>query len=164
MPGRSVSACAEQRSFQQYRPARTEVLVKSLYHDPEDWVFPSNSSRAGRKRGRQPMWLETVMRYHIKPLVKELGIHTSVSWHTFRRTYATVLKATGEDVKVVQELLRHGSSRVTLDVYAQAQMPAKGLHNRKSSQWSERRFRNPRFRRALKSSPNCSAEKSRKIS
>jgi hypothetical protein len=28
-------------------------------------------------------------------------------------------------VKVVQELLRHGSSRVTLDIYAQAQMPAK---------------------------------------
>ena len=28
-------------------------------------------------------------------------------------------------VKVVQDLLRHGSSRVTLDIYAQAQMPAK---------------------------------------
>jgi integrase len=95
------------------------------YHDPEDWVFASNSSRAGKKRGRQPMWLETVMRYHIKPVVKELGIDKSVSWHTFRRTYATLLKANGEDVKVVQELLRHGSSRVTLDVYAQAQMPAK---------------------------------------
>ncbi len=48
-----------------------------------------------------------------------------MSWHTFRRTYATILKANGEDVKVVQELLRHGSSRVTLDIYVQAQMPAK---------------------------------------
>jgi hypothetical protein len=28
-------------------------------------------------------------------------------------------------VKVVQELLRHGSTKVTLDIYAQAQMPAK---------------------------------------
>jgi hypothetical protein len=36
-----------------------------------------------------------------------------------------VLKANGEDVKVVQELLRHGSSRMTLDVYTQAKMPQK---------------------------------------
>jgi integrase len=48
-----------------------------------------------------------------------------VSWHTFRRTYTSLLHANGEDVKVVQELLRHGSAKVTLDVYAQAQMPAK---------------------------------------
>ncbi len=95
------------------------------FGEPEDWVFASNSSRAGKKRGKQPMWLATVMRYHIKPVVARLGIQKRVSWHTFRRTYATLLKANGEDVKVVQELLRHGSSRVTLDVYAQAQMPAK---------------------------------------
>jgi integrase len=36
-----------------------------------------------------------------------------------------------EDVKVVQELLRHGSSKITLDVYAQAQMPAKREAQRK---------------------------------
>jgi integrase len=30
-----------------------------------------------------------------------------------------------EDVNVVQELLRHSSSRITMDIYAQAQMPAK---------------------------------------
>jgi integrase len=42
-----------------------------------------------------------------------------------RRTFATLLQANGEDIKVVQELLRHGSSRVTMDIYAQAQMPAK---------------------------------------
>ena len=46
-------------------------------------------------------------------------------WHTFRRTYTTLLQANREDVKVVQELLRHGSAKVTMDVYAQAQMPAK---------------------------------------
>jgi integrase len=33
--------------------------------------------------------------------------------------------ANGEGVKVVQELLRHGSSRITMDVYAQAVTPAK---------------------------------------
>jgi integrase len=36
-----------------------------------------------------------------------------------------LLKANGEDVKVVQELLRHASARITMDVYAQAMTPAK---------------------------------------
>jgi integrase len=95
------------------------------YRNPEDWVFASNSSRAGKKRGKQPLWLSTIMRYHIQPVVKRLGINKRVSWHTFRRTYSTLLHANGEDVKVVQELLRHGSAKVTMDIYAQAQMPAK---------------------------------------
>ena len=95
------------------------------YRNPEDWVFASNSARAGKKRGKQPLWLSTIMRYHIQPAIKRLGIHKRVAWHTFRRTYTSLLHANGEDVKVVQELLRHSSSRVTLDIYAQALMPAK---------------------------------------
>ena len=42
-----------------------------------------------------------------------------------RRTFATLLKGGGEDVKTVQELMQHASSRLTLDVYAQALTPAK---------------------------------------
>lgn len=95
------------------------------YRQPGDWVFASNSSRAGRNRGKQPLWLSSIMRYHIQPAVKALGINKRVSWHTFRRTYSTLLHANGEDVKVVQELLRHGSAKVTMDIYAQAQMSAK---------------------------------------
>jgi len=95
------------------------------YREPADWVFASNSSRAGKNRGKQPLWLQTVMRYHIEPVVRELGIEKRVSWHTFRRTYTSLLQANREDVKVVQELLRHGSAKVTLDVYAQAPMPDK---------------------------------------
>lgn len=95
------------------------------YREPADWVFASNSRRAGKNRGKQPLWLQTVMRYHIEPVIRELDINKRVSWHTFRRTYTSLLHANGEDVKVVQELLRHGSAKVTLDVYAQAQMPAK---------------------------------------
>jgi integrase len=44
----------------------------------------------------------------------------------FRRTFATLLKGGGEDVKTVQELMRHAnSSSLTMDVYAQALPPAK---------------------------------------
>jgi integrase len=101
------------------------------YNQPEDYVFAAASRRAGKKRGKQPIWLSTVMRYHIQPVVKRLGINKRVSWHTFRRTYSTLLQANREDVKVVQELLRHGSTKVTLDIYAQAQMPAKREAQRK---------------------------------
>jgi integrase len=65
------------------------------------------------------------MRYHIQPVIKRLGINKRVGWHTFRRTYTSLLTDNQENVKVVQELLRHSSAKVTMDIYAQAQMPAK---------------------------------------
>jgi len=43
-----------------------------------------------------------------------------LGWHTFRHTYSTLLRATGADIKVMQELLRHASARLTLDTYTQA--------------------------------------------
>lgn len=92
---------------------------------PEDWIFASTSNRAGRNRGQHPLCLASVMCYHIRPAVRRAGITKRVSWHTFRHTFSTLLKANGEDVKVVQELLRHASTRITLDVYTQAVTPAK---------------------------------------
>ena len=44
-----------------------------------------------------------------------------------RHTYTTLLTQNNEEVKVVQELLRHANSRITLDLYAQAGMPNKRL-------------------------------------
>jgi hypothetical protein len=41
--------------------------------------------------------------------------------------YRTLLTQNREDVKVVQELLRHANSRITLDLYAQAGMDKKRL-------------------------------------
>ena len=58
---------------------------------------------------------------------KKTGHYQADGWHTFRRTYTTLLHANGEDVKVVQELLRHGSAKITMDVYAQALTAAKRL-------------------------------------
>ncbi len=95
------------------------------YRGPEDWVFASNNRRAGKMRGKQPLWLSSIMSYYIEPVVRELGIQKHISWQTFRRTYTALHQLNGEDIKVVQELLRHGSAKVTMDVYAQAQMPAK---------------------------------------
>ncbi|HTE91558.1 MAG TPA: tyrosine-type recombinase/integrase [Terriglobales bacterium] len=97
----------------------------SRYSSPEQYVFATDSPRAGENRGRQPICLATVMRHHIQPAAKRVGITKRIAWHTFRRTYSTLLHKNGEDVKTVQELLRHGSSKVTMDVYAQAITSAK---------------------------------------
>jgi len=89
------------------------------YKKPEDWVFASDSPRAGLKRGKQPYWPSTIMRHFIQPVAKKLGIG-NINWHTFRHTYSTLLGANGEDPKVVQELLRHSSIKITMDIYTQA--------------------------------------------
>ena len=78
------------------------------YKEPEDWVFASDSPRAGLKRGKQPYWPLTIMRHFIQPVATKLDIG-NIAWHTFRHTYSTLLHANGEDPKVVQELLRHSS-------------------------------------------------------
>jgi len=51
-----------------------------------------------------------------------------IGWHTFRHTYSSLLRQNRTDIKVTQELLRHASSRVTLDAYTQAVT----LHKRKA--------------------------------
>jgi integrase len=85
------------------------------YPRPEDWVFASPHTD-----GTQPYWPGTLNRWHLQPAAKAAGIHGPIGRHTFRRTYATLLKANGEDVKTVQELLRHANSLVTMNLYAQA--------------------------------------------
>jgi len=60
------------------------------------------------------------MKRHIQPVARANGIHKKIGWHTCRHSFGTLLKGNGEDVKTVQELLRHANSRITLDVYTQA--------------------------------------------
>jgi len=95
------------------------------YKKPSDYVWATDANRAGAKRGKQPVWLSTVMRDYIQPAARKVGINKKISWHTFRHTFSTLLKGNGEDVKVVQELLRHSTAKMTLDTYTQALSPQK---------------------------------------
>jgi transposase len=95
------------------------------YKKPSDYVWATDANRAGSKRGKQPVSLSTVMRNYIQPATRKLGIKKKMSWHTFRHTFSTLLKSNGEDVKVVQELLRHSTAKMTLDTYTQALSPQK---------------------------------------
>jgi len=87
----------------------------SPYPSPGDWVFASP-----HMKGRQPYWPGTLWRYYGKPALQRAKVTKQVSYHTFRHTFGTLLNANGENPKVVQELLRHASLKVTTDVYMQA--------------------------------------------
>jgi integrase len=93
---------------------------RSPHQTPGDWVFASPHTK-----GRQPYWPGTLWRYYGKPALKRAGVTKQVSYHTFRHTFGTLLNANGENPKVVQELLRHASLKVTTDVYMQAVSPQK---------------------------------------
>ena len=80
----------------------------------EDWVFASVTMK-----GTQPYWPENLMRCYVWPAAKRAKITKRIGRHTFRHTYSTLLRANGEDVKVVQELLQHANSTTTMDTYTQ---------------------------------------------
>jgi integrase len=96
------------------------------YNQEQDYVFASLA-----KSGAQPLWPSSAMSNHIRPAAKLAGILKHVRWHVFRHSFATLLKGNGEDVKTVQESLRHADSKVTLDTYTQGLMPVKREAQRK---------------------------------
>jgi integrase len=90
------------------------------YNEPHDWVFASP-----RRKGKHPLRPDVVLTKKVRPAAERAGIRKRIGWHTFRHTYSSTLIANGENVKVVQELMRHASSRFTLEVYTQAKAQAK---------------------------------------
>jgi integrase len=88
---------------------------QTMYKSPEDWLFASPVHQ-----GRWPYLAQQIMRHHILPVARKLGINKRIGWHTFRHTYSTLLRSTGAELKIMQELLRHSTIRVTFDTYTQA--------------------------------------------
>lgn len=89
--------------------------LRCPYNQPSDWVFGSP-----QRKGKQPYWPSSLFRVALQPALKAAGITEPVGWHTLRHTFGTLMKANGEDVKTIQELLRHANFKVTMDVYTQA--------------------------------------------
>jgi integrase len=92
-----------------------QMRAGSAYNQPEDWVLASAD-----KQGKSPLWLNTLMERKIRPAVAAAKIAKHVTWHVFRHSFATLLKGNGEDVKTVQESLRHSTVTMTMERYAQA--------------------------------------------
>ena len=91
-----------------------------VWGQPNDWIFASPHTQ-----GKYPYWPDALLQKIIRPAALRAGITIKIGWHTFRHTFSTMLIANGENVKVVQELMRHASSRCTLEVYCQARILAK---------------------------------------
>ena len=53
---------------------------------------------------------------HLKPAARQLGVPW-VSWHTFRRTHATLLQLAGGSAKDAQAQLGHSQITTTLGIY-----------------------------------------------
>jgi len=90
------------------------------YNQPDDWIFASP-----HRAGIQPYWPGSLYRAHLKPALLRAGISVPVGWHTLRHSFGTLMKANGEDIKTIQELLRHATFKVTADTYTQAVTPVK---------------------------------------
>src|SRR6267142_629639 len=107
----------QDRTSQKPVPAHDD-LVEALrewqrqtrYQSSESWVFASPVNQ-----GRWPYLAQEIMRHHILSVARKLGITKRIGWHTFRHTYSTLLRSTGAELKIMQELLRHSTIRVTLD-------------------------------------------------
>jgi integrase/recombinase XerD len=77
-------------------------LVQSSPDAP--WVFVS---RGGKQLTREMLWVL------VKKYVRRAGLHSKVSPHTLRHSFATHLLAGGADLRTVQELLGHSNIRTT---------------------------------------------------
>ena len=118
----NVIGICKTESSQKPVPAHDD-LVEALrewrgqtpYQSSESWVFASPANQ-----GRRPYLAQQIMQRHILPIARKLGIAKRIGWHTFRHTYSTLLRSTGAELKIMQELLRHSTIRVTLDTYTQA--------------------------------------------
>jgi len=97
------------------------------YPKPDDWIFASDYNF-----GKTPLWPDSLRTKVLQPTARRVGIKKKIGWHTFRRTYSSLLAATGDDVKVVQELMRHAKISTTMEVYAQAGMEKKRVAQRRA--------------------------------
>jgi len=99
-------------------PALAEMMLRwkaqSKFASDEDWVFAS-----WRTLGKKPLRSTSVLENILKPAAQRAGLGL-IGWHTFRRTFSTLLRGNGEDIKVQQELMRHADIRTTMNLYTQA--------------------------------------------
>jgi len=98
-------------------PRHTLALLRKhwLTHRDPTWLFPA------RQRGTlntttaaaTPMARATVQEV-VRLVVKELNFRKTISIHTLRHSYATHLLEAGVNLRMIQQLLGHGSLQATM--------------------------------------------------
>jgi integrase/recombinase XerD len=102
---------------------KTLFMLRNYYkmYKPYTWLFE------GQNRGDQ--YSETSLELILKRAVRKAGIDKPVTLHWLRHSYATHLLEGGTDLRYIQELLGHKSSRTT-EIYTH--VSTKSLQNIKS--------------------------------
>jgi site-specific recombinase XerD len=72
-----------------------------------------------------PIWANTSREKILQRIARRVGITKSIGWHTFRHTYSSLLAESGNDIKVVQKLMRHAKVATTMEIYTHARMERK---------------------------------------
>ena len=103
--GPDVIAALQRHRVEQ---VQRRLLLGALY-DEHDLIFPNELG--GFADGRN------ILERHFKPLLLKAGL-PEMRLYDLRHSSATLLLASGEQVKVVQERLGHSSAMHTLDTYA----------------------------------------------
>lgn len=96
------------------------------YAADSDWVFASPAVF-----GRMPVWAISSLQRVLQPAARRAQISKRLGWHTFRHTYSSLLSEYGQDVRVVQELMRHAKIATTMEIYTHARMVKKRRVQRK---------------------------------
>ncbi len=89
---------------------------KAAYGTHSDYIFAGDSGK--------PRWQGVMLTDHIKPAAELAGIG-KIGWHTFRHTFSSILHGAGTSMAVQKELLRHADISTTMNLYTQAESPAK---------------------------------------
>lgn len=72
-----------------------------------------------------PLWAVSSLQKVLQPAARRARITKQIGWHTFRHTYSILLSDCGNDVKVVQELMRHAKLLTTIEIYTHPGMEQK---------------------------------------
>lgn len=89
------------------------------YNAADDWVFASPL-----KRGKAPLWPQTLFREHIGPVVIEAGL-PEITSHSFRHSVDAWAKAAGLKIDDVKTLNRHAQIETAAEIYGEADLDDK---------------------------------------
>ena len=98
---------AAAKNNRQNRCLGGDEMVRTYYkaYKPKTWLFE------GHNVGEQ--YSERSLQLVLKQALKKAGNQKPVSLHWLRHSYATHLLESGTDLRYIQELLGHASSRTT---------------------------------------------------
>ncbi len=117
-------------------PALREELsvhkTETRFGSPEDFVFPTESGRRqDRNNARRRVVIKSVERASENLIGQGLNpLPEGITPHSLRRTFISLLLATGAEVPYVMRQVGHSDPKVTLSIYAQVMYRGEGERER----------------------------------